>query len=454
MKENVTTIILAAGKGTRMGTNVPKVLNEIGGQTMLEYVLDCSEKISSHSIVVYGYGRELIEKKLVGRSAQLILQEEQKGTGHAVECAIRAVKTPYVVVLYGDVPLTQPATIEKLLQQIKEHELALLTMDMPNPTGYGRIIRNFAGNPIAIVEEKDATTDQKKVCEINTGIVAAHTDKLRRWLPQLKNDNAQGEFYLTDVLALAELERASIATNKCDNLIEIQGVNTSLQLSQLERVYQLNYAKEIASKGVILKDLSRVDFRGKIEIKRGTVVDVNCVFEGNVSIGEGCVIEPGCIIRDSVIASNVHIKPYTLVEDSIIEDGCTVGPFARVRPKTHLSKQVRIGNFVEIKASKISKDSSVNHLSYIGDSQIGERVNVGAGVITCNYDGIRKNQTIIGTDAFIGSGTQLVAPVEIGEGATIGAGSTIRKDAPDNQLTLSIKPQSTKKKWKRPKKTT
>jgi len=454
MNNELNVIILAAGQGTRMKSDLPKVLHPLGDKPLLEHVILTASQLGANAThVVYGHGGELVKQKLSHLNVDWVLQERQLGTGHAVEQAMPAVTgNKPVLILYGDVPLISLQTLTHLLSEVDDNTMGLLTAVMHDPTGYGRIIRDVSGNVVGIVEQKDAKPEQKAIKEINTGILAVKSDLLRRWLKMLENNNAQGEFYLTDIIGIAAKEGINIKTSKPATLSEIEGVNNKIHLAELERVFQRQQADRLMTDGVTLKDPARFDLRGELTAGKDVVIDVNVVFEGKVTLGDRVYIAPNCVIKDSQFGNDVTVHANTIVEKSIIGDACELGPFARIRPETQLSKHVKIGNFVEIKKSVVDEHSKVNHLSYVGDTTMGKRVNVGAGTITCNYDGAFKHQTVIRDDAFIGSDTQLVAPVEVGEGATIGAGSTITHDAPAGQLTLSRPMQKTRKGWKRPQK--
>ena len=452
MSSDLHIVILAAGQGTRMKSALPKVLHLLAHKPLLAHVLDMAQSLDAKSIhVVYGHGGELVKESLSSYKVNWVLQDEQLGTGHAVEQAMPSIPDNHrVLILYGDVPLIQQDTLTNLVAAADNNALGLLTAILPEPTGYGRIIRNDAGDVVKIVEEKDASDEQKQVNEINTGMLALNSTKLKNWLNQLENNNAQGEYYLTDVIGMAAFEGITINTVHPAALTEIEGINNKLQLAQLERAYQMRHAEQLMQQGVTLRDPQRFDLRGELEVGRDVVIDVNVVLEGNVKLGNGVTIGPNCVIRDSELADNVSVHPNCVIESAVIGKDCDIGPFARVRPDTRLAEKVKIGNFVEVKKAVIDAGSKVNHLSYIGDTTMGKNVNVGAGTITCNYDGANKHQTIIGDNVFIGSDTQLVAPVEVGEGATIGAGSTITHDAPKGELTLSRSPQKTRQGWKRP----
>lgn len=449
----ITTVILAAGKGTRMRSELPKVLHEIAKKPLLKHVYDLSSQLANNSIkIVYGHGGVLVKESLSELNANWVEQKQQLGTGHAVQqVADQIGDEDIVLILYGDVPLLKLHTIEQLIPLVKDKSIALLTVNLDNPTGYGRIVRDNDGKVLRIVEEKDATKDEKLITEGNTGILALHGLELKDWLSQLGNSNAQGEYYLTDVIEMAVTDGYTVNTLLVQSEDEVLGVNNRQQLSHLERVYQKEQAEILMAKGVTLLDPARFDIRGEVEyLGIDITIDVNVVLEGKVSIGNNVTIGPNTIIKDSIIAEDVEILANCVIENAVVGQGSRIGPFARLRPEAVLADHVHIGNFVEIKKSTIASGSKVNHLSYIGDTTIGSQVNIGAGTITCNYDGVNKFRTIIEDGAFIGSDTQLVAPVIIGKNATIGAGSTITKDSPENQLTLSRAKQITIPSWQRP----
>jgi bifunctional UDP-N-acetylglucosamine pyrophosphorylase/glucosamine-1-phosphate N-acetyltransferase len=450
---NITTIILAAGKGTRMRSELPKILHKIANRPLLQHVYDMSRQLANNTIkIVYGHGAELVIDTLKDLEAGWIEQKQQLGTGHAVQqVAGQIADTDTVLILYGDVPLLKLATVKQLIANVNDESLALLTVHLENPTGYGRIVRDSAGQVTKIVEEKDASAIEKLIKEGYTGIMAAQGDKLKKWLNRLNNNNAQGEFYLTDVIEMAVSDGVAIVTNQPETIDEVLGVNNRIQLSHLERVYQQEQACQLMEQGVTLIDPARFDLRGSIE-KLGIdiVCDINVILEGNNSIGNNVKIGANTYIKNSIIGDNVEILANCVIENSVIGQGSRIGPFARLRPETVLAEVVHIGNFVEIKKSSVATGSKINHLSYIGDTTVGAQVNIGAGTITCNYDGVNKFRTIIEDGAFIGSDTQLVAPVTIGKNATIGAGSTITKDSPENQLTLSRVKQISITDWQRP----
>lgn len=452
MQTHLNIVILAAGQGTRMRSALPKVLHAIGHKPLLEHVLDTAKSLNCQSLhVVYGHGGDLVKERLAHHEVNWVLQDQQLGTGHAVEQAMPFIADNQpVLILYGDVPLIKKETLQRLIDAAGKDYLGLLTATLSDPTGYGRIIRNDSGHVVRIIEQKDADEEQKKVREINTGMLALNSTRLKGWLQQLENNNAQGEYYLTDVIGMAALENVMINTVQPDALTEIEGVNNKLQLAELERAYQRSQAEKLMHQGVTIRDPARFDLRGELEVGNDVVIDVNVVIEGKVKLGNGVTIEPNNIIKNSTISDHSVVHSNSVIESAIVGEHCEIGPFARIRPDTQLAQQVKIGNFVEVKKSTIAQQSKVNHLSYIGDTEMGEKVNIGAGTITCNYDGANKHKTIIGDNVFIGSDTQLVAPVEIGAGATIGAGSTITHDAPKGELTLSRSPQKTRQGWKRP----
>lgn len=452
---NIKSIILAAGKGSRMRSDLPKVMHKIGGKAMFHHVVETCRSLGEGSIIgVVGHHAETVISSLPEETIAWVHQEEQLGTGHAVMQAIPHIDDNDVVLIaYGDVPLVRPETLKPLCECIGDYDFALLTTSFENPFGYGRIVRDIDTNQILeIVEEKDATEAIRKIKEVNTGIIAAKGAHLKRWLSKLSNDNAQKEYYLTDCVAHAVAEGASITSVDCKDTNQIVGVNDRLQQAMLERVYQESRAQALMLSGVTLIDPSRLDIRGEVSVGKDVLIDINVVLIGEVTIGDNVVIEPNCIIENAEIASNVTIKSNTVVEDAVIGEHCSVGPFARIRPGTHLAARAKIGNFVEIKKTMVGEGSKISHLSYVGDTVMGSNVNIGAGTITCNYDGVNKFQTVIGDDVFVGSDTQLVAPVTVRDGSTIGAGSTITKDTPEQQLTLSRAKQISLPAWTRPNK--
>ncbi|WP_127471687.1 bifunctional UDP-N-acetylglucosamine diphosphorylase/glucosamine-1-phosphate N-acetyltransferase GlmU [Thiomicrorhabdus aquaedulcis] len=450
---SLKVVILAAGKGTRMKSNLPKVLQPLAGKPLLQHVIDTAQHLHSDNIVaVVGHGAELVKTHVTGLNLEFVLQEQQLGTGHAVQ----QVQSHFedddtVLILYGDVPLTKLTTLTRLLNLVEEqYPLALLTITLNDSNGYGRIIRDNQGEVLAIVEQKDANPEQCCIKEVNTGILAAKGYWLKRWIDQLTNQNSQGEYYLTDVIALAVREGFKIATTHPETELEVLGVNDKLQLHTLEREYQRLLVNDLMLNGVTILDAHRVDIRGQVTAGRDVEVDVNVVFEGQISLGDNVRIGANCYLKDVTILANTVIHPFSHLESCQIGEECIIGPYARLRPGTQLANQVKIGNFVETKKAVIGKDSKVNHLSYIGDTVMGTGVNIGAGTITCNYDGVNKHVTHIGNNVFVGSDTQLIAPVNIGHDATIGAGSTITKDVPSGELTLSRSKQLTLQGWKKP----
>jgi bifunctional UDP-N-acetylglucosamine pyrophosphorylase/glucosamine-1-phosphate N-acetyltransferase len=464
-------VILAAGQGQRMRSALPKVMQNLAGKPMLQHVLETAFITSSKTapLVVIGHGAPLVSQFLMTFAAQnkttlklaakisTVLQAKQNGTGHALLQALPKLNlTVPTLVLYGDVPLIGSSTLKRLIQLAdgvagQDSALALLTQDLVDPQGYGRIMRNAAGEVTAIIEEKDANRQQRSIQEINTGIMVLPSQHLKRWLKALKASNAQGEYYLTDVIAMAVKDGVPIRTTQATNAWETIGVNDRAQLAALERIAQQEIARNLLSDGVSLADPSRLDVRGKLTCGQDVFIDIGCVFEGAVSLAAGVKVGPNCVLRNTQVGKRVVIQAFSHVDGAMIGDDCIIGPYARLRPGANLANDVHIGNFVEIKNSQLGAHSKANHLAYVGDASVGKRVNIGAGTITCNYDGLNKHQTIIEDDVFIGSDTQLVAPVKVGRGATLGAGTTLTKDAPANQLTVSRTKQISVP-WLRPEK--
>jgi len=449
-------VILAAGQGKRMYSALPKVLHPIAGKPMLGHVLDTVQKMDSTvtPCIVLGHGQEAVKAYLNKNHTNftIAIQEEQKGTGHAVMQALPHLNDDSsTLILYGDVPLIQASTLKDLLRLAQDETLVILTQELENPNGYGRIVRSLDGEVTGIVEEKDATAEIKQVREINTGMMACPTKELRQWLSQIQPNNAQGEYYLTDIVGLAAVQGMPIRTMMPQYGFEVEGVNSRVQLAALERTWQSHQAQELLLKGVTLIDPQRIDIRGDFKCSNDVTIDIGCVFEGQVEIAGNVNIGPYCVIKDSKIGANSQIKAFSHLDSAVVGESAVIGPYARLRPGTEIDEQAHVGNFVEVKNSRIGKGSKANHLSYIGDAQVGSRVNIGAGTITCNYDGVNKHQTIIEDDAFIGSDTQLVAPVTVGKGATIGAGTTLTKNAPEDKLTISRAKQLSVE-WKRPQK--
>ena len=446
-------LILAAGKGTRMHSARPKVLHRLAGKPILQHVIACAKQLKPQKmVVVYGYGGEAVPEAFADEAIIWVKQTELLGTGHAVQQAMSYLdKDAITLILLGDVPLVSAKSCEKLLAHA-ERQLALLTVKKPDPDGYGRILRNNAGKVSAIVEHKDASPKQREINEVNTGIIAASNAHLATWLTRLRNDNSQGEYYLTDIVAMAVADGVAVSAEITEDEWQVAGVNSKQDLAALERVYQQRYATRLMQSGVTLLDPARLDVRGELEAGRDVEIDVGCVFEGKVTLANNVRIGAYCVIKDTNIGAGTVIAPYTHMDQVKVANDCRIGPYARLRPGTELSADAHIGNFVEIKNSQVDAGSKINHLSYVGDSTVGKQVNIGAGTITCNYDGANKYRTVIGDHAFIGSDTQLVAPVSVGAGATIGAGSTITKDAPAGELTISRGKQLTITGWKRPQK--
>ncbi len=447
----MNVVILAAGQGKRMRSALPKVLHRLGGRPLLAHVLDTARELGAGRIcVVYGHGGEAVREALDAPDITWIRQEPQLGTGHAVLQTLTFLDDAMpTVVLYGDVPLIGAATLARLIG-VAGSGLGVLTAEPGDPGGYGRIVRDGDGRILRIVEERDATEEERAIVEINTGFLAAPTAALKRWLPALGNDNAQGEYYLTDIVGLAIREGMPVSTTRPDAPWEVLGVNSKVQLAELERIHQRNNALLLMEQGVTLLDPERIDVRGELDCGRDVSIDVNCVFEGRVVLGDGVEIGAHCVLRNVVVGAGTRIAPFSHLEEAEVGRDCLIGPYARLRPGTRLGVAVHIGNFVEVKNSTIADESKANHLAYIGDATVGRNVNIGAGTITCNYDGASKHRTVIEDDVFIGSDTQLVAPVTVGRGATLGAGTTLTEDAPPDRLTITRVKQLTVPGWKRP----
>lgn len=451
LNTKMSVVILAAGKGTRMYSDLPKVLHTLAGKAMVQHVIDTATVLgANHVHLVYGHGGDLLKQHLSDDKLNWVLQAEQLGTGHAMQQA-----APFfaddedILMLYGDVPLISVETLERLRAAKPQGGIGLLTVVLDDPTGYGRITREN-GVVTGIVEQKDASEEQRKINEINTGILIANGGDMKRWLSKLTNNNAQGEYYITDIIALAYQEGREITAVHPQRLSEVEGVNNRLQLSSLERAYQSEQAEKLLLAGVMLRDPARFDLRGTLEHGRDVEIDANVIIEGHVKLGHRVKIGAGCVLKNSEIGDDCEISPYSVVEDARLEAACTIGPFARLRPGAELLAGAHVGNFVEMKKARLGKGSKAGHLTYLGDAEIGDNVNVGAGVITCNYDGANKHKTIIGDDVFVGSDTQLVAPVTVGKGATIAAGTTVTRNVNENELVLSRVPQVQKQGWQRP----
>jgi len=448
----LSVVILAAGQGKRMKSDLPKVLQPLAGKPLLGHVLDAARGLNAAATyVVYGHGGERVREAFPGADVQWVLQAEQHGTGHAVAQAIPQIPDDHLVlVLYGDVPLVQLETLARLVAESGPDSLCLLSVMLADPTGYGRVVRDGAGNVVRIVEHKDANAKERAIHESNTGLLCVPAGRLRGWLGQLRNDNAQGEYYLTDVIVMAVRAGLKVHAVVAPTATEVLGVNDRLQLAELEAAYRRQRATELMLAGATLADPARFDARGPVEVGRDVFIDVNVVLEGTVRLGHRVRIGPNVCIRDSEIGDDTEVHANSVIDRAVVGPKCLVGPFARLRPEARLHAEVHVGNFVEVKKSELHRGAKANHLTYLGDATVGEQVNVGAGTITCNYDGANKWRTEIGDGAFIGSGTMLVAPVRVGRGATIGAGSTITRDTPDDRLTLERSKQLTIESWKRP----
>ncbi|MBL1142477.1 MAG: bifunctional UDP-N-acetylglucosamine diphosphorylase/glucosamine-1-phosphate N-acetyltransferase GlmU [Proteobacteria bacterium] len=449
---SLSIIILAAGQGTRMYSDKPKVLHTLAGRPLLKHVYQTASALSHRGIhIVYGYGGEQVPETFPEFQVSWVEQKEQLGTGHAVQCTFSDIPdVDDVLILYGDVPLITQETLTTLVEAANDTGFSLLTAYLDNPKGYGRIIRDENDNVVSIIEEKDANEEQRNIREVNTGFMVVNGKKLKNWVNSLKNENKQNEYYLTDIVELAGNDGVKATPVIVESTIEVQGINTRSQLAESERYFQLVQAHHLMHNGVGIIDPARFDLRGELEIGRDNEIDINVVIEGRVKLGNNVTIGSNCYLKDTIISDNVHVLPNTMIDNAVIGNGCRIGPFARIRPETTLSENVHIGNFVELKKTDIGKESKVNHLSYLGDSHVGTGTNIGAGTITCNYDGANKHQTIIGDDVFVGSDVQLIAPVKVDNGATIAAGTTVTKDVAENELSISRSDQKSIPKWKRP----
>ena len=448
----VNFVILAAGKGTRMRSSLPKVLHKLSGRSMLGHVVAAVESLGeAKKIIVTGHGAEQVEQQFKSPTTIFIQQKEQLGTGHAVHMAVPELcSDAVVIVLYGDVPLIRPATIQKILAVVTESTMGLLTINLDQPTGYGRIVRNTKGDITEIIEQKDASVEQLKITEVNTGVLALQSSQLSDWLPKITNNNAQGEYYLTDLVAIAREAGVEIISVNPESATEVEGVNNRVQLSQLERAHQRQLAEVLMESGTSLADPARFDQRGELSAGTDNFIDINCVFNGSVTIGSNVSIGANCQISDSTIGDGVSILPNTIIESSVVGDRAVVGPFARLRPGTKMESDTKVGNFVETKKTLVGKGSKINHLSYVGDAQLGENVNIGAGTITCNYDGVSKHKTDLGDGVFVGSNSTLVAPIKVDKGGFIAAGSTVTTEVPSDSLAVGRAKQRNIKGWKRP----
>jgi bifunctional UDP-N-acetylglucosamine pyrophosphorylase / glucosamine-1-phosphate N-acetyltransferase len=444
-------VILAAGMGKRMHSALPKVLHPLAGKPLLSHVVDTARSLAPTRLcIIYGHGGEQVRQALQSDDLSFAKQEPQLGTGHAVMQAEPQLDEHVpTLILYGDVPLTTAASLQRLLDIAGKQKLGILTVELDDPTGYGRIVRD-GGAITRIVEQKDANEAERAIREVNTGIMVVPTLPLKKWLAALSNTNAQGEYYLTDIVAAAVRDGVEVVSAQPDAVWETHGVNSKQQLAELERTHQRNLADRLLEQGVTLADPARIDIRGKLRCGRDVSIDVGCVFEGDVDLADGVRVDAYCVIRDSRIGAKTHVRPYSHFEDATVGEDCIIGPYARLRPGTVLAEDVHIGNFVEVKNSEIAAHSKANHLTYVGDSTVGTRVNLGAGTITCNYDGVNKSRTVIEDDVFVGSATQLIAPIRVGRGATLGAGTTLTKDAPAEKLTVSRAKQITVEGWQRP----
>ena len=450
---SISVIILAAGKGTRMRSSLPKVLQPLAGRPLLGHVIETAQKLQADNIItIYGHGGELVQHEFAKEQVQWVEQAEQLGTGHAVKVTLPVLAQDGLsLILSGDVPCITTQTLQKLLDASQASGIGLVTLTLPDASGYGRIVREN-GNIQAIVEHKDASDEQRKIQEINTGIYCVSNAKLHQWLPKLSNNNAQGEYYLTDIVAMAIQDGLEVASVEPERAFEVEGVNDRVQLARLEREYQAFQAKQLMQQGVHLIDPARFDLRGTLSVGQDVKIDINVIIEGDCSFGDHVEIGAGCIIKNSVIAAGTKVQPYSIFDQAVVGHNVQIGPFARLRPGAQLANEVHIGNFVEVKNSSLGIGAKANHFTYLGDAEIGAGSNIGAGTITCNYDGANKSKTIIGERAFIGSNSSLVAPVHIGHGATIGAGSVITHDVAENSLAFERSKQIAKENYQRPQK--
>lgn len=449
---SLSVVILAAGKGTRMKSSLPKVLHKIAHKPMVEHIINTVQNLGCDSInLVYGHGADQLQNALGNYEVNWCLQAEQLGTGHAVMQAVDNIQDKDdVLILVGDAPLISVDTLKKLVDAKQDADLALLTVDLDDPTGMGRIIRDDSANITAIVEHKDASDEQLAIKEINTGMMVMGGADLKKWLSNLSSDNAQNEYYLTDVIAMAAREGKRISSAQPSWHREVEGVNNRMQLASLECAYQLKQAEALMMQGVTLADPHRLDIRGNLTVGSDVYIDINAVIEGDVTLGDKVTIGPNCVLKNCDIGNNVNIEAFSLIEDSMVAQDCNIGPYARLRPGAQLAKGAKVGNFVEIKKANIGEGAKVNHLSYIGDAEVGAQANIGAGTITCNYDGVNKSKTHIGVGAFIGSNSSLVAPVSVADGATVGAGSTITKNVEENHLAIARGKQRNISNWQKP----
>ncbi len=449
----LSVVILAAGKGTRMYSELPKVLHPIAGKPMVKHVIDTAKQLEAEQIhLIYGHGADLLKQRLADEPVNWVFQAQQLGTGHAMQQAAPFFKDDEnILMLYGDAPLINQETLRKLIAAKPEKGIALLTVNLDNPTGYGRIIREN-GNVVAIVEQKDANPEQLKITEVNTGVMVSDGAGFKQWLSRLQNNNAQGEYYMTDVIAFANQDGCQVCAVQAADVMEVEGANNRLQLAALERYYQSKQAEQLLLAGVTIIDPNRFDLRGALIHGKDVEIDVNVIIEGNVQLGDRVRIGAGCVLKNCKIDNDVEIRPYSVIEDAVVGAKAMIGPFSRLRPGAELAEETHIGNFVEIKKATIGKGSKVNHLTYVGDAEIGSDCNIGAGVITCNYDGANKFKTTIGNNVFVGSDVQLVAPVTLADDSTIGAGTTVTKDVAQGELVISRIPQRHIQGWQRPSK--